>query len=156
VRAYDGVSYGEWSDIWNFSIETVVSISLPVSTVDFGNVSIGATYDTGDDSPEPIRVKNDGNVEVNVTVYGTDFWQQVLNPSAYFRFMCRANTSACPSGSANNWSDLQNNTAPAMLVAYMPYADNGNEIKSDMKIIVPSDEPAGAKNATIYYIASQA
>lgn len=156
VRAYDGELYGDWSDTWNLTIESSASVSLPVGAIEFGIVNRSATYNTDSDSPQPFLVQNDGNVAVNVTIYGTDFWQRVSNPTSNYQFKCRNDTSICPAGSTTDWADMPNITAPATLVTDLPRTLGANQVKSDIKITAPSDEPAGVKSSTIYIIASQA
>ncbi|MEM7817777.1 MAG: hypothetical protein QXL81_03080, partial [Candidatus Aenigmatarchaeota archaeon] len=153
ARAYDGKLYGDWSDTWNLTILSSTEISLTNDLVDFGTVSLSQTYDTSADSPLPFIVQNDGNVLVNVTIYGTDFWQRFANPSPYYQFKCRANTSACPSGSQTSWANMPNASSPSTLVVNMNYTDGADRVKSDIKIVVPSDEPAGGKSSTVYVIA---
>jgi len=155
VRAYDGQVYGDWSDTWNLTVQSSASVSLIISAVDFGTVNLSATYNTSGDSPQPFLVENDGNVAVNVTIYGTDFWQRFANPTSNYQFKCREYTSSCPNGSATDWTDMTNSTSPSTLVVNLPYT-GGNQVKSDIKITVPSDEPAGVRSSTVYIIASQA
>ena len=61
VRAYDGTDYGEWSEIWNFTIEPVILLELTTDTVDFGNLAITQENDT-DIGPAPFVVQNNGNI----------------------------------------------------------------------------------------------
>jgi hypothetical protein len=156
ARAYDGQLYGDWSGTWNFTVLSSIVVSLPISIVEFGTVDVSGTYDTTGDSPTPFVVQNDGNVAVNVTIYGTDFWQRFANPSSNYQFKCRENTSSCPEGSAADWTDMTNSSAPSTLVANLPYTNSSNQIKSDIRITVPSDEPAGSRSSTVYIIASAA
>jgi hypothetical protein len=150
---YSGI-YGE--NETDLTVEPYVYVSLPISTVDFGAVDLLSTYSTESDSPEPFLVQNDGNVAVNVTIYGTDFWQRAPNPTDMYQFKCRANTSSCPVGSAVDWTNIPNSTSPATIVANLSYAIGANQVKSDIKITVPLSEPAGPENSILYIIANQA
>jgi len=155
VRAYDGSQYGDWSDTWNFTVESSIELTLPTDTVNFGTVDVSSTYNTTTDSPSPFVLRNDGNVAVNVTIYATNYWQRVANPSSNYQFKCGDTPElSCPFGSQTSWTNMPDSAAT--LAVNMPHYNSTDELQCEIKITVPSDEPAGAHDSTVYIIASQA
>ncbi|MBU0757146.1 MAG: hypothetical protein KKF44_03720, partial [Nanoarchaeota archaeon] len=158
VRAYDGTEYGEWSDLWNFTIEPYLSLSLTSSAVDFGTMEINSTNDT-DSGPTPLVVQNDGNVMANITWVSVNqsLFSSVGLDTEYFQFKVdndsTENNSFNWTESTTTWTNLtlissQNKTA----VSYLDYNDSNDEAEIDLRLWVPYNEPPGAKEVTIYII----
>lgn len=86
--------------------DTTISVPSAYNTVAFGNIALGASNETRNESdpaadttyPTPFTVQNDGNVWVNITIYATALWAEtgVENTSAY-----QANSSIDDEGGFN-------------------------------------------------------
>ena len=157
VRAYDGSLYSNWSDVWNLTIQSSLILSLTVNSVDFGTMAPGETNDTSDESPLPLLLQNDGNVLVDAIISGTDLWQTISNPSSYYRYKIRANESNAfnTSLSTMTWTNMLTGNV-IVDIASFNYRDESDNAKIDLKVTVPSEEPAGPKNSTVTITAEAA
>lgn len=135
-----------------------VNISLLTSEVNFGNIALNNVDDTTDDSPFPFLIVNDGDVKVNVTAEATDIWDGTggANPSSYYQFRCGDSSEvACAGGSITVWTNMPASASPTLVIAYLDYNDTIDTNEVEIKLTVPSDEPAGSKTSTVTFIASQ-
>lgn len=140
-------------------ITNVTSISLPNSTVAFGDITIGTTNSTSDNVPLPFQVRNDGSVPVNVTINASAIFTGNARNASSYRFVCRADEGPnCPTGSAASLTDmptandtLLNRTA----VFNLPSIDNNDSRFVDIEVRIPSDEPGGSKSSTVTFTAAQ-
>ncbi len=158
VRAYDQNQYGQWSDVWNITIYTSVVITLYNDSMQFGVIGPGQNNDTSDDSPEPFKIRNDGNCFVDINISSTDLlWDSQPTASDYFRYMVDNVT-----GEENslNWSS-QNTTSswtPIPVVngsamSFFNYSDATDEAEIEVYISVPTGEMAGIKTSTMWFTA---
>ncbi|MEM4325858.1 MAG: hypothetical protein QXU40_00970 [Candidatus Pacearchaeota archaeon] len=159
VRAYDGIEYGEWSDVWNFTIDSTLII-LVNDTVNFGIMGLGETNDTTDNSPYPFLIENAGNVFVNVSVYANNsLWVRESNPTNKFQFKADKNPSKPGSFnwalSITTWTNMSLLT-PLRAIAYLDYNDTRDWAELDIKITSPLDEPPGTKSSMIIFESEQA
>ena len=149
VRANDSNGYGEWSDVWNFTVSSLNAISLPTSSVSFGSKSIGDKDNTTDDSPLPVTVQNDGNIYVNLTLYSNQsLWSTSYAPlnTSYFMFKADNSTelnSFNGTGSQTTWGNVS--SYQKNLIKQLNYSDATDMAEIDTFIEVPSDEPIGTK-----------
>ncbi len=155
VRAYDGEEYGEWSDIWNFTLVTYVDVNLTVAEVNFGNVIPTQQYDTTGGSPSPFIIENIGNTESNVTINATGLWESDLAPldTTYYQFKLDTYSgwNSFDSGlSQTSWEPFS--LTAKTLIAYFNHTDGNDKAEIDIGITVPQDEPATTKtsNVTVY------
>ena len=149
VRAYDGQEYGQYSEIWNFSIQSYNAISLINSSVDFGTMLGGENSNTSSNSPYPLVIQNDGNIKVNTTIYANQsLWIRSyaqLNTS-YFQYKAdetaEGNTFDTPT-SQTTWTNVSD--SQINLINQLKYADARDTAEIDLLINVPEDEPGGSK-----------
>jgi len=157
VRANDGVGYGEWSSVRSINISALISISLPVGNVNFGDINYLASSDTTDDSPLPFVIQNDGNVLSNVTVSATDLWSVVGNPNNYFKFKVDNNAGEEWAfnwlKSATSWLQMPI-TAAVIGLAEFNYSDEADSAEVDLYIEVPPNEPPGNRSSIITFESS--
>jgi hypothetical protein len=146
----------------SITVQATVAISLPTSTVNFGNENTGATNDTTNDDPAPFTVQNDGNTDVDVVVYmnGSLFSNVtgIGNNSATFRYQTDNSSEANSfnwSGSQTTWSNFLINASSIDAVRQLTFQGNKDTADLEVYISVPSEEPAGAKQATVTFSASQ-
>ena len=142
------------------NVTSVVAISLPVNSVDFGTLFQGATDNTTDGSPAPLMLQNDGGVDVNVSASGTVLFSGTGggDNTASFQYKARA------SGEANSFNTTSSvmsftNVATTPLSGFikqLKYNDATDSAYIDLLINIPMDEPVGEKNSTLTFTAIQA
>jgi len=167
VEVYDG-TYRVNSSIWNFTIESYQAIEMVVNVTDFGEMfSCGAfcdsvnasvlnwtrTNSTVDDNPVPLRVRNIGNIPVNLTIYANDTLfthpDALLNTS-HFMFKVDDRTEA---GSFNRslsqitWTNMTSYNVS--LLYELNNTEANDEADIDLYLNVTTDEPWGVKDSTL-------
>lgn len=154
VRGNDGEGYGGWTQDSQFNLTAVVSISLADNSVIFGDVDIWGYNDTVDDSPEPFKLQNDGNVKINVSVTSTDLWKSLTNPNQYYQFKIRENESNSynKTYSFENWTQFLSYGINTTAIIDFNYQDENDRADFDIYVKVPPSEQPGNKNATITFI----
>ena len=150
VRAYDNYSYGNWSSVWNLTVQSSLIISLPINIVNFSTMNPGETDDTEDNSPLPLLLRNDGNVIVDTIVEGTDLWTVISNPSIYYQYKIGINKSGSfnITESTMSWTNMRTTNA-IVDISSLLYQDSNDTAEIELKITVPLDEPPGPRNSTI-------
>ncbi len=159
VRAWDGEGYGNWnSSARNISIQSEVTISLPVAGVDFGLMNISKTDNTADDSPRPLSLRNDGNAMLNISVNFSNLFSSAANPSKYYQYKVRNLTTGCfiYENSTTSWANAS--TITGMIIHKLNftsgYQTGCNNASIDILVEVPADEPNGTKSSTITFTSS--
>ena len=140
----------------NATVTGTVVLAMVVDSIDFGSIAVGASKDTTGDSPIPFKVRNDGNVNINVTLNSTNLWSQAAVTSDKYQFKCGNDNLDCPANSVVAWTDMPINAAQTLVIADQTWATGDDVLQVEIKITAPVDEPAGAKSATVYFTASQA
>jgi hypothetical protein len=156
VRANDGMFNSTWSNISNFSLQSVVALSLSQAELYFGTMNPGDTDDTSDDSPVPYNLSNDGNCMNDVNISATDLWLSVSSPTDYYRFKAD-NVSSVATDLNVNWSNSTYTWTqlPITTTKFLDYFNWSNRtitadtIELDIAVEVPSDEAAGNRSSTI-------
>ncbi len=144
----------------NLSIASLVSLTLPNSTVLFGTRSLGDIFNTVNNTPSPIVIQNDGNSYVNVNLSAQSMLFTTLpNPSTNYQYKIDNTTIEAGSfnytGSVTSWTNIpnQNNTA----INLFNYSTLNDTAEMDIQITVPLDEPPGNLTSNLiltgYYIA---
>jgi len=157
VHANDGYENGSWSDKWNLTIDTNVSIVLINDTVDFGSNRVpGYTDDSTDNDPYPFALRNIGNCLIDVNISSSDLlWDSASQPSDYFNY----SVAWVPGeGGAFNWSGSQTTETNipqvdqnVSFIDYLNYTSGNNSAEIDIHIEVPTGEPTGTKSSTIVF-----
>ena len=157
VRAYDGEGYGEWSNVWNFSVMST-SIILVNGSIDFGSLAINTEANTTENNPGPLIVENKGNVNVNISIYAQDtLWERSYAGfnSSYFQFKAGNSTSESNSfdwlNSIIDWTYMQNYSNRITTFAVLNYSDSNDLAELEVYIKVPSDELADSKSSIIVF-----
>ncbi|MBS3080109.1 LamG domain-containing protein [Candidatus Pacearchaeota archaeon] len=159
VRAYDGDGYGDWNESErNITIQSDISVSLPVSVVNFGTLNVSKSDNTSDDSPAPFIIRNDGNADQNISVNFTQIFDRVTIPNESLRFMIRNLTAGCfiVANTTTSWTNAPTATTPIIhrLNFTSGYQDGCSNSSVDIHIKVPSDEPPGDKSSVVTFISS--
>jgi len=139
------------------NVQGTAIISMVAYEIDFGAVNQNANDDTSDDSPNPFEVRNDGNVNVNITVGATALWSGTTKVASDYQFKCGDyDSDECPAGSQTSWASMPVSPATAQIIANMSSVTGDNVLESDIKIHVPVDEGAGSKTSAVTFTASEA
>ena len=157
VRAHDGSGYGDWSEYWNFTVESVVSIKLINDTVSFGTMQINETKNTTLDGFSSLVLENDGNVVANISRISANqsIFDNVDLNTIYFRFKADNTTNEQGSfnytGSVTNWTNITlvsdlNKT----VISQLNYNNTNDTAEIDILLTIPPQEPPGTKTVTIY------
>ena len=158
VRANDSEVYGNWSDIWNFTLVPSVSIIVTQDTMNFGTMEQFEVNDTTNNQPAPFELENDGNIEANVSVNSTSLWQSEsaqLNTS-YFQFKADNSTEANSFDWLNSqtiFSDMSD--FYKSIIAILNHTDSKDLAEIEIKVEVASDEPPGSKSAILTFKAEE-
>ncbi|MFH1823164.1 MAG: LamG-like jellyroll fold domain-containing protein [archaeon] len=135
-------------------IDSEVLISLVTSAIDFNSMNNGETNDTTNDNPAPLVIENQGNCYVNLNVSSTDLlWDFVTAPSIYFRYKF-ANYSTQwqafnQTDSQTTWADIP--LANTTTLYEFNYTDGTDYVETDIYVLVPDNESAGAKTSNIVF-----
>ncbi len=165
----------------NVTVTATTDIMLIPNNITFAGVP-GGTNDTvsATGAPPPIGIQNNGSVEVDVNVTFnknyTNFWAGTGATEFYFQYNCsnhsasaglsaRNGTCACYNSTPYNvsvgldgaWCNITLGISESVpLVRNLNYSDASDTVVFNMKIIVPNDEGAAKRNATITFSAIQA
>jgi hypothetical protein len=151
VTAHDGEEYGEASETFEVTVQSLVNITLVNSTIDFSVLPPMTVQDTADNSPYPFRIKNDGNIRVDILMNSSQlFLARSLNTS-YFQAKAREIfAESFDTGlSKMNWFNLSE--ALALVISDLEFASGSDEAYIDIRVDVPPDEPPGEKEALLIF-----
>jgi len=143
----------------NITVAKFIAVSLNTSLVDFGNGTIGpefiftAVNTTAGTNPstflEPygIVIRNDGNVDINVTLNGStaaEFFPGLTTPS-YMWNASQNETNSCGSGNANNISGaiLSVTNTHTNVCTNLTFPDSQDEVRIDIYLNVSWDALPG-------------
>ncbi|MFH0875607.1 MAG: LamG domain-containing protein [archaeon] len=159
VRANDSEGYGEWSDIWNFTLEPELNLILTTSTVEFGLVEVSHTYDTDTVPYSPLIVENNGNILANITRISVNesLWTTVNASTSYFQFKADNESTEANSfnwtASQTTWENMTlYNESNSTLIAELDWLDDKDNAEIDIRITVPAFEPPQERHVTVYVI----
>ena len=152
VQAYEdkltGGLYGEFSDVWNFSIEEYKAITVIVPVVDFGSMNVSTNDATDDNNPPPIVVENSGNIPVNLTINGTAIWITAAGNYWYYMGVNESN-SFNESASVTSWTLMPLTPPVSPQCIDLGYKDSNDTAEIEINVTSPSKEPPGAKSSEI-------
>ena len=160
VRANDSYDVGEWSDVWNYTVESYIAISIVNGTfVEFGEVERGTSDDTTDDEPGAVVVQNDGNSFLNVSINATSLFSSVSMPDSSYQAKIGVatyegveETRSFDSGLSNtDWFNVPGITS--LVIALLDYDNSSDIARTDILIDVPLDELAGQKESIMWFSA---
>ena len=159
VRAYDGQDYGQWSGIYTFVIDSYVDISMINDKINFGTLIQYDIEATDDGSPEPFKIENTGNTEINITVNATPLWSSFQAPLDTYFYQFKANNSEEQNSfnwqlSQTTWENMS--SSEKLVIAYLNHTDSNDLAAIDLRVEVPGDEPPGNKQSTVYFYAGEA
>jgi len=155
IYYFNATAYDLWGNL-NFTetrnitlYNKIIAFSLPIDTVDFGNMTIGEQKAnlTG------IQIQNDGNVYLDIEVSASSLFSSGVYPGDNYLFRVgdagkgnETNGTYSPS-SAISWTQF--NSTPQLVIYYLNYSSTRNLAALQINISVPLDEPAGLKQSII-------
>jgi hypothetical protein len=160
VRAFDGTNYTTWTSVWNFTIESYLSLNLTNASMNFGSLDISQTKDT-ESLVSPFILENNGNMMANIARISANssLWiRQPIN-TIYFRFKADNDTtekdSFTWSTSAVSWTNMTSVLVTNQtVIQQLDYKSANDTAEIDISVTVPLNEPPGTKKATVYIIGS--
>ena len=152
VRANDSISFSNVSSIGNFTLISLISINLSNRTVEFVHLFPGEINDSTDENPLPFLLENTGNIQVNITITGTQLFNRTPFPASNFSFKVRSNESGSFDfgASTTSFTNMTNVTGRRDIIN-LNYTDSNDTAKIDLFVAAPEDEPAGYKQSNITF-----
>jgi len=150
---------GAASGTTNVTVPSVAAISLIVDNVDFGTMAVNDNNDTTDDSPPPFRLRNDGNLDVNVSINATPLWEQdgYNETNQTYQIMCGNTTEwNCTPESITSFQNMPINEPAILIISNLTYQAASDEVEVEVNVTVPPSEIDGNKGSVVTFTASQA
>jgi hypothetical protein len=150
VYASDGLLEGNYSDVSNFTVPSLLAFSLPIDRVSFGNLTQGVSVNTTAGNATPFVLRNIGNMPANVTITGTRLYQHGAYPSNAYQFFVTDNATGSFDliGSTTSWTDMTN-VSSRIDVLLLDWNASHSQALVHIKLTPPLDEPAGNKTSTV-------
>ncbi len=157
VTADDFVGGSNTSATFNFTVASLVSATLTNTRVDFGALAINVSADTTANNPLPLRIRNDGNVYIDVNLTGDQSpWSTVALNNVNFQ------TKAGGGGTINSTTSLASFTNIASTTIrvigqlnFSPDSAINTSAEIELNITVPEAEPVGQKEANMTITVAQ-
>jgi hypothetical protein len=148
--ATDGALWSDFSNVSNFTIPSLLAISLVVNVVNFGNFTTEGTIVTNQSGTPPFTVRNDGNIDANITVLSTALFSASVYPADNYRFLVEDNESASlvRLNSTVIWTNMTNLTGRIDITS-LDWNDTKDTANIHIKLTPPSAEPPGEKIADV-------
>jgi hypothetical protein len=132
----------------------LVECVLTEDLVNFGNVSLGESYDTLGNLFGKFLLKNNGTVKVDVDIKsGKNATEFLLGTSPLFQFQSSCVAVGCGTGNVGSWLDFDKSNQTIMNSLEINMSKD--TLRTDLKIAVPVDEPAGTKSDVLTFTCSQ-
>ena len=156
VRASDddGVSWGDWSDVWHFNVTAVIFINLTTSEINFASLNPGDSVNTSTDDPNPFVINNDGNALTNISLNSSALWVEAPGSSSYYQF--KADNITGEEGAFNwltsivDWFHMPI-TGEVVGIGELKYVDSEDSAEVDVLLEVPPSEAPGVKSSIIVF-----
>jgi len=143
------------TDILTFTVQASTSISMVTNIVGFGDIATDTWNDTSDNNPAPFKVRNDGNLNLNISINASNLWTTAANPTANYTAACGNTTEwSCTEGSQMTYANVP--STAGVFIYNLSWLSAEDEAELDINITSPTDEPAGAKSSTITLTGSAA
>lgn len=155
VRSCDIDGCSAYSSISNFTIASVLAITMVNNNTNFGTLSIGQSVTTDNYTITPFLLRNDGNVYANITFVGNNSpFSSVGLDSVAFQFRVEDNET-----NSINISDSQLTYTPVPsafthAIKQLNYSDVNDVVATHINITVPINEPPGTKEANVTFHAT--
>ena len=147
-------TFGEPSNITNFTVQSLLSLVLINNSVNFSYSDLGTQNDTDDNQPFPFKLENNGNLPINISITSTRLFisETTDYPTNKYRFKIRVNETNAFDTSLSNMSYINfSSVALGKNIADLNWTNGSDDAYVDVNITVPLDEPAGLRNATVTF-----
>jgi len=153
VTANDSTGYGGNSSVFNFTLQSYLAISIINDSVDFGHQAPGAIVDTSNNTYQPFYTENVGNIEFNVTLNASQYFNAVPFPSNYYQFKMREKEAGAFNTGLSQL--VYTNMTPVLgatphLVS-LNWSDQYDDFYTDILVNVPTNESPGAKSSLVTF-----
>jgi len=153
VLAYDGSDNSTGWRSKNFTLYSVVMLSLNKAELDFGTMNPNDLDNTSDGNPAPFVLQNDGNCFSDVKLSAQMIWETVTTPSSYYRFKAdnqsgsetTFNVNWTHANSTREWTKMQ--IGAVKFLDYFNWSNATDTVDVDIELKVPPDEVAGDKGS---------
>ena len=148
VRACIEEDCSEWAEPYNFTIQSIIGVTLEQNTTDFGTLDPSTQQttieeNTLDNNPLPLILRNTGNVRIHVDAKATEsLWDNQPLGTRYLQFADQDTTEW-----TNATTEYQRHTTTLMY-------NNTREL--ELRVQVPIGEPPGTKSTTIQVLGESA
>jgi len=154
---------GRQTGVTSVTVLPTVCLNVNNPAMTFGALSTGTIDDTDDMDPNPFNLENCGNVDVDITLLAGDALWVAPNDvtSSFFQFKSADGEpgSVDVGGGGyivSSFTDLPIvPDAAANLAGRLQFEAANDLLYNHVRITVPDEEPAGAKDSTITFTASQ-
>lgn len=152
VRATDGSLTSAYTATRNFTVSSLLSITLLQSIVNFTSATLLNTSNTTGGSFTPFRLENNGNIFANISVTGTQLFTNGGFPNTTYQFKARANETNAfnTTASSTNWVNMTSSSTRKDIVD-LNWSDINDDLLIDIGITVPSAEPPGTKTSNVTF-----
>ena len=154
VRACNIYACGNWSTLWNLTIQPYLAITIANGSMSFGTLSPGNVLNTSNLSIAPFTFQNDGNMYSNLTnvTINQSLWSTAgAGLGTRYLQIAAGNTSEIgsfnTSASITNWTNATSNNLN--MITSLNYNDANDSAYIHVQIEVPGGELAG--NKTTYF-----
>ena len=163
VKANDSEAgiYGNYSSVFNFTIQSFLAITLSPNTVAFGTQNPGSRLTTSNKSlvgeVQPFQLRNDGNVLANISVNASAMFSSVSFPSNYYQYRIEENETGSFNRTLSNVSYVNMSAISSLAIVFLRWQDVDDDLIVGFNLTVPEDaldEPAGAKSSTVTFSAT--
>ena len=152
VRAHDNTTYGNFSTVFNFTVDSYAAISLIVDGIAFGEAFQGDSFNSSDGVHDPFQMENLGNIPINITITASKWFDSVQYPSEYYQFRIEENETDAfnTTLSQTTWINMSNvSSSPAVVDLDWHYFKN--DFLASVLVTVPNTEPIGVKKTTVTF-----
>ena len=134
--------------------DEMIVFEISSNSIDFGNITQGGSNDTISNGIAPFIINNTGNAKLDMTVTSANALLTGTSPTYAFNSSCYEASCA---GTVYNtaWTSFTSTVAQD-IVKILEFNNSMDELRIDLMIGVPLDEPAGTKTDTLTFTASEA
>ena len=138
----------DWAPVRTINITSLIQISLLNDSIYFGNMIVNESKNTTDSSLDLMRVQNDGNSKINISVNASQLWSSISEDvSEYFQSKVRDYVGNA-SWANINWFQVPTISGFTIMASDLNYSSS---LGIDLLLTVPPTESSGTKSSTINF-----
>ena len=150
---------------FTITLDILAGMTMLTNTVNFNHLAVNTNNDTSgcdlntfSPSPCPLLIENAGNrrLNVNVTPPADSFWNSVAYPHSIDYFSIKAGpgregTAYTAIGTNTTYVAFSEASIPQKLIKEFKYGDSNDEVRIDINITSPLNEPMGNKSSILTF-----